>query len=55
VATKLAKSKSDARRLIEQGGVKVDDMRQLDPASKIDLTKESLLQVGPKKFLKVSK
>ncbi len=53
VAVKLAKSKSDARRLVEQGGVKVDDERAGDAAAEINLSTERLLQVGPKKFLKV--
>lgn len=51
---KLAKSKSEARRLIEQGGVKIDDERVEDPNTEIDLMQEKIIQVGPKKFLKVS-
>lgn len=55
IETGLTKSKSEARRLIEQGGVKVDDEKQTDPAAIIDLKKSQLLQVGPKKFLRVKK
>ena len=55
ITTDLAKSKSEARRLIEQGGVKVDDEKQSDPAAMINLKESKLLQVGPKKFLKVVK
>lgn len=54
VETKMATSKSEARRLIQQGGVKIDDIKQDDPETEIDLTKERLLQVGPRKFLKIS-
>ncbi len=55
VAIKFAKSKSDARRLVGQGAVKVDGVRAEDPMAEIDLSKERLIQVGPKKFLKVQK
>jgi tyrosyl-tRNA synthetase len=52
VAAGLASSKSDARRLIEQGGVKLDGKVVTD--DKIVLTdKEQLLQVGKRKFAKV--
>jgi tyrosyl-tRNA synthetase len=52
VAAGLASSKSDARRLIEQGGVRLDGKVVAD--DKIILTdKEQLLQVGKRKFAKV--
>jgi tyrosyl-tRNA synthetase len=54
VETKMAPSKSEARRLIKQGGVKIDEVKRLEPEAEIDLTKERLLQVGPRKFLMVS-
>jgi len=31
VATDLCKSKSEARRMIEQGGIKVDDIKVTNP------------------------
>jgi tyrosyl-tRNA synthetase len=46
-------SRGDARRLIEQGGVKIDGLKVLDYNQVIDLSKEILLQVGKRKFLKV--
>ncbi len=55
VQTDLAASKAEARRLISQGGVKVngekiaDAMFSINPAE----TKEAQLQVGKLKFLKV--
>jgi tyrosyl-tRNA synthetase len=52
--TGMTSSKSDARRMIEQGGVKVDGKKIADIGDKIDLTSEKLLQVGKRKFLKVS-
>ena len=55
VATSLASSKAEARRLIEQGGVYVDGERCARPDSEIDLGGEraALLQVGKRRFLRV--
>ena len=47
----MAPSNSEARRLIQQGGVEVDGSRVTDPNQKIDVSSESrLLQVGKRKF-----
>ena len=47
----MAPSNSEARRLIQQGGVEVDGGRVTDPNQKIDVSGESrLLQVGKRKF-----
>lgn len=51
--TKLAASKSEARRLIQQGGVKINGEKQVNPGRAVDLSKEILLQVGKVKYLKV--
>ena len=53
VQTKMAKSKSDAKRLIEQGGVKIDDVKQTDADAVIELSSPRLVQVGPRKFVRV--
>ena len=55
VATSLASSKAEARRLIEQGGVYVDGERCARLDSEIDLGGErtALLQVGKRRFLRV--
>jgi tyrosyl-tRNA synthetase len=52
---KLAPSKSEAIRLIEQGGVEIDGARVADARKDIDLTKPSqfLLRAGKKKFLRI--
>jgi tyrosyl-tRNA synthetase len=52
---KLAPSKSEAGRLIEQGGVEIDGVRVDDPRKDIDLGKPSefLLRAGKKKFLRI--
>lgn len=54
VNAKLASSKSEARRLIEQGGVKIGSERQSDPNIMIHLDKEIVLQVGKRKFVRVT-
>ncbi len=53
VATGLAPSKKEAKRLIEQGGVFVDQNKVDDPFQKIDLKSKRLLKVGKRKFLYV--
>jgi len=53
--TGLANSKGDARRLIEQGGVKVDGEKASAANAEINVSGDGvLLQVGKLKFLKVS-
>ncbi len=49
----FAKSKSDARRLIEHNGVKLDGKTLTDPAELMDM--EGILQVGKRHFLKLIK
>ena len=52
--TGLAASKGEARRLIEQGGVKVNGDKATNNAAEIAIgDSEILLQVGKRKFLKV--
>ena len=52
---KLAPSKSEAIRLIEQGGVEIDGVRVDDVRREIDLSKPRsfLLRAGKKKFLRI--
>jgi tyrosyl-tRNA synthetase len=53
--TGLAASKGEARRLIEQGGVKVNGEKASSSAAEIQIDGGGkLLQVGKRKFLKVS-
>lgn len=50
----LAPSKSEARRLTKQGGVKLNGEKASDPEAKVVVSeKPILLQVGKRKFLKV--
>lgn len=53
VETRLASSKSEARRLIEQGGVRIEDEVQADFNREIVITDGMVIQVGKRKFLKV--
>jgi tyrosyl-tRNA synthetase len=50
---KLAPSKSEARRLVEQGGVRVNDEKKSDPNEIILLGRGIVLQVGPRRFVRV--
>ena len=55
VQTNLAPSKKEAKRLIEQGGVKLNGEKVSNVNAEIELKNEILLQVGKRKFLKVIK
>lgn len=53
VETKLVASKGEAKRLIEQGGVKLNQEKVSDMGFVVDLSKEVLVQCGKRKFAKV--
>jgi len=53
VKTKLASSKSEAKRLILQKGVKIDNKVQKDWKKEIEIKKGMIIQVGKRKFVKV--
>jgi len=53
VDTGLAPSKSEAKRLISQGAVKLNNKVIKDWQKKITPTKEVILQVGKRKFIKI--
>lgn len=53
VESKLASSKSDARRLIEQGGVSIDGERVSDFNAPLPSKNEFILKVGKRRFLRV--
>ncbi len=52
---KLAKSKSEARRLIEGGGVTVDGRKIADWKESLDLSAPVVLKVGKRQFARVSR
>ena len=49
----FAKSSSEARRLVQQGGVRLDGDRITDPGLEVSLRGEAILQVGKRRFAKV--
>jgi len=51
--TGMVASRSEARRMIEQGGVKINQEKITSVDLELDISKETLLQVGKRKFLKV--
>jgi len=53
VQTNLAASKGEARRLVEQGGVKIGGEKVSNVSAEIELKDEILLQVGKRKFLRI--
>jgi len=53
--TKLVSSNSDARRMIDQGGVSVDGERITDASAFIRLDKSVILKVGKRRFVRVKK
>ena len=53
VAARLCASKGEARRLIQQGGVKVDDRRADAIDERLATAKAYLIQVGKRRFLNV--
>ena len=53
IESKLAPSKSEARRLIEQGGVKIDNRIIKDPTAEIIPKNNTTLQVGKRNFIQI--
>jgi tyrosyl-tRNA synthetase len=53
VDSKLAASKSDARRLVEQGGVSIDGEKVSDFNAQIPRKPEFILKVGKRRFLRI--
>ncbi len=51
----LVKSKSEARRLIGQGGVKVDGRAIEDGSARLEFKGEVVVQVGKRKFVRVTR
>ncbi|MDP3995055.1 MAG: tyrosine--tRNA ligase [bacterium] len=50
----LARSRSEAKRLVEQGGVRVDDVVVADWKRKIDAKKGVVIQVGKRRFVEIA-
>ena len=52
VKTGLAPSKSEARRLVQQGGISVDDVKVTDPNAPVKIDGEVIIKKGKKVFRK---
>lgn len=53
VKLKLASSKSEAQRLVEQGGVRIGEEAQKDWRKIVEIKKGEVIQVGKRKFIKI--
>ncbi|MEK9178496.1 MAG: S4 domain-containing protein, partial [Patescibacteria group bacterium] len=53
VKAKLAFSRSEAKRLVEQGGVKIGGEVQTDWQKLVKIKKGEVVRVGKRKFLKI--
>ena len=53
IFTQAAKSKNEARRLIDQGGVKLDGEVISGATTMIEVSAPSVLQVGKRKFVRL--
>lgn len=54
IKIKLAPSRAEAKRLIEQGGIKINSKTQQDWRKTIKIKKGEVIQVGKRKFLKIA-
>ena len=55
VKTALCPSKSEARRLVTQGGVSVDDVKVTDPSGVIEIAESVIIKKGKKVYHKVTR
>ncbi|GAB6281507.1 MAG: tyrosine--tRNA ligase [Ignavibacterium sp.] len=53
IETKLAQSRSEAKRLISQGGVSIDGDKISDLSTIVKLKNENIIKVGKRNFLKI--
>ncbi|GAG88494.1 unnamed protein product, partial [marine sediment metagenome] len=51
--SKMAKSSSEARRLIQQGAVTLDGERVIDPEKELTIKDGTILKVGKRRFAKI--
>ena len=55
VKTALCPSKSEARRLVQQGGVSVDDVKVTDPNVAVEIAESVIIKKGKKVYHKVAR
>lgn len=54
-ATKLAPSNAEARRLVQQGGVRIDDKKVSDPRLTVTITDGLIVRAGKRGFARIKK
>lgn len=53
VELKLAPSNSNAKRLVEQGGIKIDDIAQKEWNKEVEIKNGMIVQAGKRKFVRI--
>ena len=53
--SKIVSSKSEAKRLITQGGVRINGEKIIDPFAELEIKNGMVLQVGKRRFFKIKK
>lgn len=53
VELKLAPSNSNAKRLVEQGGIKIDDVAQKEWNKEVEIKNGMIVQAGKRKFVRI--
>lgn len=53
VKTEFSQSRAEAKRLIKQGGVEIDDGKITNPNSEIEIKNGMIIRIGKRKFLKI--
>lgn len=51
--TGLVRSRSEAKRLIQQGAIEVDGQRIESWSDRVDITKEKIIRIGKKRFVRI--
>ena len=51
--TKLVTSRAEAKRLVEQGGVEIDNQRVTNQNEQIEVNNEMIIKVGKRRFAKI--
>jgi tyrosyl-tRNA synthetase len=49
----LASSNSEARRLVQQGAVSINDEKISDPKAQVEVPEGAILKAGKRKFAKI--
>lgn len=55
IVCQMTESKSEAKRLVEQGGVEIDNEKMTDPFKSIEIKNDMIIKVGKRKFVKIQK